>query len=156
MSRRHAAEKRLVLPDPKFHDYIVAKFTNCVMERGKKSIAERIVYGSFDLIEQRMKTSPLEVFRESVKIVSPAIEVRSRRIGGATYKVPVKVRDVRAVAIAIRLLIRAARLRSEKTMRERLAGELMDAYNKRGTAFAKCQEIVKTAEANRAYSHFSW
>ncbi len=156
MSRRHAAEKRDVLPDPKFHDAILAKFINNLMEQGKKSVAERIVYGAFDKMQARAKVDPLQTFHEALENVKPALEVRSRRVGGATYQVPVEVRPERRQALAIRWMIQAAAKRSEKTMTDRLAGELLDAANSRGAAFKKREDTLRMAEANRAFSHYRW
>ncbi|MCX7342415.1 MAG: 30S ribosomal protein S7, partial [Hyphomicrobiales bacterium] len=137
MSRRHSAEKREVIPDPKFGDIVVTKFMNSIMYEGKKSVAESIVYGAFDQVEARMKSGPLEVFKQALENVAPAIEVRSRRVGGATYQVPVEVRMERRQALAIRWIIQAARGRNDKTMVERLSAELMDAANNRGNAVKK-------------------
>lgn len=156
MSRRHSAEKRQVLPDPKFHDVILAKFINSLMVDGKKSTAERIVYGAFDLIQEKLKTEPLVVFHDVVKKISPTVEVRSRRVGGATYQVPVEVRATRAQALSIRWLISSARARSENTMTERLAGEIMDAAQERGSAIKKREDTHKMAEANKAFAHYRW
>ncbi|MFT4279625.1 MAG: 30S ribosomal protein S7 [Rhodopseudomonas sp.] len=156
MSRRHAAEKREVLPDPKFGNIIVTKFMNSVMYAGKKSVAEGIVYGAFDLIEAKTKQPPLGVFEQALENVMPAIEVRSRRVGGATYQVPVEVRSTRRQALGIRWLIAAARGRNEKTMTERLSAELLDASNNRGNAVKKREDVHKMAEANRAFSHYRW
>ena len=156
MSRRRRAEKREILPDPKFGDLVLSKFTNVLMYAGKKPVAEHIVYGAFDRIEQRAKTDPLRIFHEALDNVRPDVEVRSRRVGGATYQVPVEVRSDRAQALAIRWLIRAARSRSEKTMTDRLAGELMDAAGNRGTAVKKREDTHRMAEANRAFSHYRW
>ncbi|MBX9910415.1 MAG: 30S ribosomal protein S7 [Beijerinckiaceae bacterium] len=156
MSRRHSAEKREIIPDPKFHDIIVTKFMNSVMYEGKKSTAERIVYGAFDIIEGKMKSDPLAVFKSALENVAPAIEVRSRRVGGATYQVPVEVRTERRQALAIRWLITAARGRNDKTMVERLSAELMDAANNRGNAVKKREDTHRMAEANRAFSHYRW
>jgi small subunit ribosomal protein S7 len=156
MSRRHSAEKREIIPDPKFHDIIVTKFMNSVMYEGKKSTAERIVYGAFDIIEGKMKSDPLAVFKSALENVAPAIEVRSRRVGGATYQVPVEVRTERRQALAIRWLISAARGRNDKTMVERLSAELMDAANNRGNAVKKREDTHRMAEANRAFSHYRW
>lgn len=156
MSRRHRAEKRQVLPDPKFKDIVLTKFMNQIMLDGKKSVAERIVYGAFDLIEERSKRNPMDIFREALDAISPAVEVRSRRVGGATYQVPVEVRPDRRQALAIRWLAAAARGRNENTMRERLAGELMDASQGRGNAVKKREDTHKMAEANRAFSHYRW
>ncbi len=156
MSRRHAAEKREVLPDPKFQDTILAKFINNLMKDGKKSTAERIVYGAFDKVQARTKGDPLQVFHEALDNVKPTLEVRSRRVGGATYQVPVEVRPERRQALAIRWMIQAASKRSEKTMTDRLAGELMDAANNRGAAYKKREDTLRMAEANRAFSHYRW
>ena len=157
MSRRHRAEKRQVLPDPKFGDLILTKFMNSIMYEGKKAVAENIVYGAFDIIEaKRRDMQPLEVFHSALDNVSPAIEVRSRRVGGATYQVPVEVRPERRKALAIRWLISAARKRGENTMTEKLAGELLDASSNRGSAVKKREDTHKMAEANRAFSHYRW
>jgi len=156
MSRRHRAEKREIIPDPKFGDVILTKFMNSVMYDGKKSTAERIVYGAFDIIEEKTKADPIEVFRQALENVAPAIEVRSRRVGGATYQVPVEVRAERRQALAIRWLISAARARNDKTMVERLSSELMDAANNRGSAVKKREDTHRMAEANRAFSHYRW
>jgi small subunit ribosomal protein S7 len=156
MSRRHKAEKLEIIPDPKFGDLIVTKFMNSVMKQGKKSVAERIVYGAFETLESKLRRSPVEVFHEALKNVMPTIEVRSRRVGGATYQVPVEVRPERRQALAIRWLINAARGRNENTMAERLSNELLDAANNRGTAVKKREDTHKMAEANRAFSHYRW
>ncbi|ATI42947.1 30S ribosomal protein S7 [Pacificitalea manganoxidans] len=156
MSRRHAAEKREVLPDAKYGDRVLTKFMNNLMLDGKKSVAERIVYGALDRVEGKLKRSPIEVFTEALDNVKPAVEVRSRRVGGATYQVPVEVRPERREALAIRWLIAAARNRNENTMEERLAGELADAVNSRGTAVKKREDTHKMADANKAFSHYRW
>ena len=156
MSRRHSAEKRVINPDPKFHDLIVSKFMNNLMEDGKKSVAENIVYGAFDLVQSKSKQDPIQLFHAALQNVAPAIEVRSRRVGGATYQVPVEVRMERRQALAIRWIIIAARGRNEKTMVERLSAELLDAGNNRGTAVKKREDTHKMAEANRAFSHYHW
>jgi small subunit ribosomal protein S7 len=156
MSRRHAAEKREVLPDPKFGDLVVTKFMNAIMYEGKKSVAETIVYGAFDAIESKAKSSPIEVFHSALDNVKPAVEVRSRRVGGATYQVPVDVRPDRRQALAIRWIITAARARNEKTMVDRLSAELMDAANNRGSAVKKREDTHRMADANRAFSHYRW
>jgi small subunit ribosomal protein S7 len=156
MSRRHSAEKRVVNPDPKFGDLVISKFMNAVMEQGKKSVAERIVYGAFERMEQKAKSDPVQLFRAALDNVMPAVEVRSRRVGGATYQVPVEVRPERRQALAIRWLITAARARNENTMVDRLSGELLDAANNRGTAVKKREDTHKMAEANRAFSHYRW
>ena len=156
MSRRHSAEKRVINPDPKFHDLIVSKFMNNLMEDGKKSVAENIVYGAFDIVQSKAKQDPIVLFHAALQNVAPAIEVRSRRVGGATYQVPVEVRTERRQALAIRWIIIAARSRNEKTMVERLSAELLDAGNNRGTAVKKREDTHKMAEANRAFSHYRW
>ncbi len=156
MSRRHRAEKRQVLPDAKFKDIIITKFMNQIMRDGKKSVAERILYGAFDLVETRSKRNPVEVFHEALEAIQPTVEVRSRRVGGATYQVPVEVRPERRQALAIRWLADAARKRNENTMKERLAGELMDASQGRGTAVKKREDTHRMAEANKAFSHYRW
>jgi small subunit ribosomal protein S7 len=156
MSRRHAAQKREMIPDPKFHDLVVAKFMNAVMEQGKKSVAERIVYGAFDSMEKKGKANAIDMFRTALDNVMPTVEVRSRRVGGATYQVPVEVRTERRQALAIRWIIAAARARNENTMVDKLSGELLDAANNRGTAVKKREDTHKMAEANRAFSHYRW
>ncbi|TNE35100.1 MAG: 30S ribosomal protein S7 [Alphaproteobacteria bacterium] len=156
MSRRHAAEKREILPDAKYGDVVLTKFMNSLMYAGKKSTAEGIVYGAFDIIEQKTGTNPVEVFHEALNKVKPDIEVRSRRVGGATYQVPVEVRSERGQALAIRWLISSARKRSEVTMVDRLSGELLDASNERGGAVKKREDTHKMAEANRAFAHYRW
>ena len=156
MSRRHAAEKRAVFPDAKFGDKILTKIMNNLMVDGKKSAAERIVYHAFDRVESKLKKAPVEVFHEALALIKPAVEVRSRRVGGATFQVPVEVRPDRREALAIRWLIKAARSRNENTMEERLAGELMDAINSRGSAVKKREDTHKMADANKAFSHYRW
>ena len=156
MSRRHKAEKREVNPDPKFGDLIVSKFMNSIMKEGKKSVAENIVYGALDIIEGKTKSSPVGIFQQALDNVMPSIEVRSRRVGGATYQVPVEVRTSRRQALGIRWIISAARERNEKTMTERLSGELLDASNNRGNAVKKREDTHRMAEANRAFSHYRW
>ena len=156
MSRRHKAEKREVNPDPKYNDLVVSKFMNSIMKEGKKSVAERIVYGAMETMQAKAKSSPLQLFHQALENVMPAVEVRSRRVGGATYQVPVEVRNERRQALAIRWLITAARSRNENTMEERLSGELLDAANNRGTAVKKREDTHKMAEANRAFSHYRW
>mgnify|MGYP001278391148 FL=1 len=156
MSRRHRAEKREVIPDPKFGDLVVSKFMNSLMKDGKKSAAESIVYGAFDIIEAKTKQDPITVFHGALDNIRPAVEVRSRRVGGATYQVPVEVRADRQQALAIRWLIESARKRGENTMRERLSGELMDAMNGRGQAVKKREDTHRMADANRAFSHYRW
>ena len=156
MSRRHAAEKREVLPDAKFGDIVLTKFMNYLMLDGNKSVAERIVYGALDRVENKIKRAPVEVFHEALDNIKPSVEVRSRRVGGATYQVPVEVRPERREALAIRWLITASRGRNENTMEERLAGELLDAVNGRGTAVKKREDTHKMADANKAFSHYRW
>ncbi|APX90135.1 30S ribosomal protein S7 [Brevirhabdus pacifica] len=156
MSRRHAAEKREVLPDAKYSDRVLTKFMNNLMIDGKKSVAESIVYNAMERVEERLKRAPIEVFHEALDNVKPSVEVRSRRVGGATYQVPVEVRPERREALAIRWLIKAARARNENTMEERLAGELSDAVNSRGTAVKKREDTHKMADANKAFSHYRW
>src|SRR5688572_33500098 len=156
MSRRHRAEKREVNTDPKFNDLVVSKFMNSIMKQGKKSVAERIVYGALDVVQAKAKSNPLQLFHTALENVMPAVEVRSRRVGGATYQVPVEVRNERRQALAIRWLIAAARARNENTMEERLSAELLDAANNRGTAVKKREDTHKMAEANRAFSHYRW
>jgi small subunit ribosomal protein S7 len=156
MSRRHRAEKREIIPDPKFGDLVVTKFMNAIMYDGKKSVAEKIVYDAFDTVEQKSKQDPLTVFQSALANVAPAIEVRSRRVGGATYQVPVEVRTERRQALAIRWILTAARARNEKTMEERLSAELLDASNNRGNAVKKREDTHRMAEANRAFSHYRW
>ena len=156
MARRRRAEHREINPDAKYGDLIVAKFMNCLMYEGKKSVAEGIVYGALETVETRLKQDPIRVFHDALNNVKPGIEVRSRRVGGATYQVPVEVRPERAQALAIRWLITAARSRSEKTMAGRLSGELMDASQNRGNAVKKREDTHRMAEANRAFSHYRW
>lgn len=170
MSRRHRAEKREILPDPKFGDLVLSKFINCVMERGKKSIAEGIVYGAIEQLEKKAanqnfegddaamlaKSKGLAVFHRALKNIKPRLEVRSRRVGGATYQVPVEVRHDRGIALAIRWIIDSARGRNEKTMTDRLANEILDAANERGTAVKKRDDTHKMADANKAFAHYRW
>jgi small subunit ribosomal protein S7 len=156
MSRRHAAEKREVLPDAKYGDRILTKFMNNLMIDGKKSVAETIVYSALDRVQTRLKREPVQAFHEALDNVKPSVEVRSRRVGGATYQVPVEVRPERREALAIRWLIIAARKRNENTMEERLAAELSDACNNRGTAVKKREDTHKMADANKAFSHYRW
>jgi small subunit ribosomal protein S7 len=156
MSRRHSAEKRDVIPDPKFGDLVVTKFMNSLMKDGKKSAAEGIVYGAFEIVESKTKQDPIVVFHTALDNIRPSVEVRSRRVGGATYQVPVEVRTDRQQALAIRWLIDSARKRGENTMRERLSGELMDALNGRGQAVKKREDTHRMADANRAFSHYRW
>lgn len=156
MSRRHSAEKREVLPDPKFGDLVLSKFMNNLMVDGKKSTAEGIVYGALQKLEDRAKKDPVAEFHKALHNVRPQVEVRSRRVGGATYQVPVEVRPERAQALAIRWLINAARARSETTMVDRLCNELMDASQERGSAVKKREDTHRMADANRAFSHYRW
>ena len=156
MSRRRAAVKREVLPDPKFGDLVVSKFMNCLMYEGKKSVAESIVYGALDRIAKRSGQDPLRMFHDALGNVRPAVEVRSRRVGGATYQVPVEVRPERAQALAIRWIIHHARGRGEQTMTDRLSAELLDAANNRGASVKKREDTHKMAEANKAFSHYRW
>ncbi len=156
MSRRHRAEKREIQPDAKFRDPVVGKFMSCLMYAGKRSVAERIVYGAFDRIESRTGQTPVSVFHDALNNVRPQVEVRSRRVGGATYQVPVEVRTDRAQALAIRWTIDSARKRSENTMVGRLSGELLDAANNRGSAVKKKEDTHRMAEANKAFSHYRW
>ena len=156
MSRRHRAEKREILPDAKFGDAMLSKFMNNLMKDGKKSVAEKIVYNALDRMEARLRRAPVEVFHEALSNVKPSVEVRSRRVGGSTYQIPVEVRPERRDALAIRWLISAARKRNEKTMEERLAGELTDAANLRGGAVKRREDTHKMAEANKAFSHYRW
>jgi small subunit ribosomal protein S7 len=154
MSRRHSAEKREINPDPKYGNLVVSKFMNSIMRAGKKSVAESIVYGAFEIIEG--KKNPVSIFEQALDNVMPSIEVRSRRVGGATYQVPVEVRTTRRQALGIRWIISAARERNEKTMTERLSAELLDASNSRGNAVKKREDTHRMAEANRAFSHYRW
>ena len=156
MSRRHRAEPRQVLPDPVYGDLVLTKFMNYVMYEGKKSAAEQIVYGALETVEMKLKRPSIEAFHDALSNVAPSIEVRSRRVGGATYQVPVEVRPERRQALAIRWLVGAARARNENTMEERLAGEIQDAANNRGNAVKKREDTHRMAEANRAFSHYRW
>jgi small subunit ribosomal protein S7 len=156
MSRRRKADKREVIPDPKFGDNVLTKFMNSIMKEGKKSVAERIVYGALDQMEKKSKSNPIELFHEALRNVMPALEVRSRRVGGATYQVPVEVRQDRRTALAMRWIIDYAKERGEKTMDQKLAGELVDASNNRGNAVKKREDTHKMAEANKAFAHYRW
>lgn len=156
MSRRRAAVKREVLPDPKFGDKVLSKFMNSVMVDGKKSVAERIVYGALQGMQEKSGRDPVELFHEAMNNVKPALEVRSRRVGGATYQVPVEVRPTRQQALAIRWIIQAARNRSENTMTERLSAEFLDAAQNRGTAIKKREDTHRMADANKAFAHYRW
>ena len=156
MSRRRKAIKRDVMPDPKFGNKIISKFTSCLMYDGKRSTAEKIVYGAFDVIEKKSGAEPIKIFNDAIDNVQPQLEVRSRRVGGATYQVPVEVRSERALALAIRWLINSSRNRSEKSMTERLSGELLDASSNKGASVKKRDDTHKMAEANKAFSHYRW
>ena len=156
MPRRRVVAKRKILPDPKYQDRLVSKFVNDLMRRGKKSIAEGICYGAFTLVEERTKEDPLKTFKKALDNVKPVLEVKSRRVGGATYQVPVEVRQDRRVALAMRWLINYSKARGEKTMREKLAAEIKDAANNRGNAVKKREDTHKMAEANKAFAHYRW
>ena len=156
MSRRHRADRREILPDPKFGNLKVSRFMNSVMRQGKKSVAESIVYGALETIEKKVKQNPVTVFEQALDNVMPSVEVRSRRVGGATYQVPVEVRPERRQTLAIRWIIDAAHERNEKTMIDKLSGELLDASNNRGNAVKKSEDTHRMAEANRAFSHYRW
>ena len=156
MPRRRVAEKREILPDPKYNSKVVSKFINALMESGKKSIAERICYGAFDIIKAKTGNDPLKVFKTVVENVKPLVEVKPRRVGGATYQVPVEIRPQRRMALAFRWLRNYSRNRTEKTMKERLAAELLDAFNNTGASVKKKEETHKMAEANKAFAHYRW
>ena len=156
MARKGPSRRREVLPDPKFHDIVVSKFINSMQERGKRSTAENIFYGALDMIEQRAQEGGLDVFKKALDNVKPVVEVRSRRVGGATYQVPVEVRSERQTALGIRWIIQQARSRGEKSMRDRLAAELLDAANNRGAAVKKREDTHRMAEANKAFAHYRW
>ena len=154
MSRRRAAEKRKILPDPKYKDLVVAKFTNSLMLDGKKSVAESIVYGALDIVQEKLGKDPVEAFSEALENIAPMVEVKSRRVGGATYQVPVEVRPSRQNALAMRWLVEFSRKRGEKSMAQRLAGEILDAADSKGSAVKKREDVHRMAEANKAFSHF--
>ncbi len=156
MPRRRVIVRREILPDPKYKNVLVAKFINCIMRRGKKSVAERILYRALEIIKERTNEDPLKVFEKSINNVKPVLEVRSRRVGGATYQVPTEVRPERRTALAIRWLITYAKERAEKSMEEKLAAELIDAANNRGGAIKKKDDVHKMAEANKAFAHYRW
>ncbi|HEW97735.1 MAG TPA: 30S ribosomal protein S7 [Beggiatoa sp.] len=156
MPRRRVIAKRAILPEPKYGDETVAKFINIVMKNGKKSIAERIVYGALDRVSEKAKGEALEIFGKALENVRPVVEVKSRRVGGSTYQVPVEVRPARRTTLAMRWLVESARKRGEKSMGMRLAGEILDAYEKKGVAIKKREEVHRMAEANKAFSHFRW
>ena len=154
MSRRRKAVKREVMPDPKYNDKVVSKFTSCLMFDGKRSTAEKIVYGAFEIVEKKIGSEPIKTFHDAIENVQPQVEVRSRRVGGATYQVPVEVRSKRRTALAMRWIVEAARKRKEKSMSARLAGELRDAVEGKGAAVKKKEDMHRMAEANKAFSHF--
>ena len=156
MPRRREIRKREVLPDPKYHDPLVAKFMNGIMRKGKKSVAESIFYGALNIIQERIQSDPMKTFKQAMDNVKPVLEVRPRRVGGATYQVPVEVRPERKMALAIRWIIGYAKQRTEKTMEEKLSGELVDAANNRGAAVKKREDTHKMAEANKAFAHYRW
>jgi len=156
MPRRRVAQKREILPDPKYGSVLLSKFINVIMKGGKKSTAEKICYGAFDIIKEKTGEDPLKVFKQAVDNVKPVLEVRPRRVGGATYQVPVEVRPQRKVALAFRWIITYTRQRGEKTMKERLAAELLDAYNNTGSSIKKKEDTHKMAEANKAFAHYRW
>ena len=156
MPRRRSPEKRKILPDPKYKDIIVAKFMNHIMKDGKKSVAEKIVYGAFDKIDQTAKSDPVELFKKALETIGPMVEVKSRRVGGATYQVPVEVKSKRAQALAIRWLVDSARKRKDKHMSDKIFNELFDAYERKGAAVKKREDVHKMAESNKAFAHFRW
>ena len=156
MPRRGTVQKREILPDPKFGDVVVAKFINDIMYDGKKSVAEAIVYGAFDLMESRTKEDPVKLFKRAIENTQPMVEVKSRRVGGSTYQVPIEVRNERRLALSMRWLISYSRSRPGRTMREKLAGELLDAANNRGGAVKKKEDVHRMAEANKAFAHYRW
>mgnify|MGYP001070575885 FL=1 len=156
MPRRREVPKRVIAPDPKYKNTLVSKFINGLMRKGKKSISRRIFYDAMDIVERRSKEEPVKVFEQAMENIKPVLEVRSRRVGGATYQVPVEVRTDRRQALAIRWLVGFSKKRGEKSMAQRLAGELLDAYNKRGTAFKKKEDTHRMAEANKAFAHYRW
>jgi small subunit ribosomal protein S7 len=156
MSRRRVAEKTTILPDPKYGDMVLAKFINIIMRSGKKSIAEKIVYGALNEINDKGNIEPLEIFNKALENIKPAVEVKSRRVGGATYQIPVEVKTARSMTLAMRWIVGAAKNRNEKDMGSRLAGELLDASENRGTAIKKREDVHRMAEANKAFSHFRW
>jgi len=156
MPRRRVAAKREVLPDPKFGSPLLAKFVNHVMESGKKSVAERIVYGALDIVKEKLNKDPLEIFEQAMENIAPMVEVKARRVGGATYQVPVEVRPSRRNALAMRWIVEYSRKRGEKSMRQRLAGEMIDASQGKGAAVKKREDVHRMAEANKAFSHYNW
>ncbi len=156
MPRKGRVERRQIPPDPKYNDVLLQKFINCVMRKGKKSLAEKIVYGALDIIKDRTKDDPLKVFKQAVENVKPVLETRPRRVGGATYQVPIEVRPERRISLAIRWIIQYAKERNERTMKERLAAELLDAFHNRGGAIKKREDTHRMAEANKAFAHYRW
>ena len=156
MPRRRVIAKREILPDPKYHDRLVAKFVNCMMQKGKKSVSENIFYDAMDLVAERTKDDPIRVFKKALDNIKPVIEVKSRRVGGSTYQVPVEIRGDRREALGIRWLISYSRNRGEKSMKDRLAGEIVDAFNNKGNAVKKREDTHKMAEANKAFAHYRW
>jgi small subunit ribosomal protein S7 len=156
MARRREAQKRKVAPDPKFNDLLVGRFINNLLRQGKKSLAERIFYSALEAVEERVKEDPVKVFRKAIENAAPMLEVRSRRVGGATYQVPVEVNERRRIALSIRWMIQNARSRAGKTMSEKLTGEIVDAYNNAGGAIKKREEVHRMAEANKAFAHYRW
>ncbi len=156
MPRRREVPRRRTLPDPRYGDRVVAKFINCLMQGGKKSVAERILYGAFDLVEHRSKEDPLRLFKKAIDNIKPNLEVKSRRVGGSTYQVPIEIRGERRTALGMRWLINYSRNRHEKTMAEKLAGEILDAAAGRGNAVKKKDDTHKMAEANKAFAHYRW
>ncbi len=156
MPRRRVAEKREILPDPKYNSKLLSKFINVMLEDGKKSTAERICYGAFDILKEKTGNDPLKVFKTAIENVKPVLEVKPRRVGGATYQVPIEIRPQRKAALAFRWIINYSRARNEKTMKERLAGELMDAFNNTGTSIKKKEDTHRMAEANKAFAHYRW
>ncbi len=156
MSRKGHIAKRKILPDPKFHDKLISKFVNKIMLQGKKSTAESIVYGSFDIIQSKLNDDPMKLFKQALENIKPVVEVRSRRVGGATYQVPMEVRPERRISLGLRWLVDYARERGERTMADRLAAEIMDALNNRGAAVKKRDDVHKMAEANKAFAHYRW
>jgi small subunit ribosomal protein S7 len=156
MPRRRVAEKREILPDPKYNSKLVSKFINVMLEDGQKAVAERICYGAFEIIKEKTGNDPLKVFKTAIENVKPVLEVKPRRVGGATYQVPIEIRPQRKAALAFRWIINYSRSRNEKTMRERLAGELLDAFNNTGTSIKKKEDTHRMAEANKAFAHYRW
>ncbi len=156
MARRREAQKRKVSPDPKFNDVLVGRFINSILKQGKKSLAERIFYSALDAVEEKVKEDPVKVFRKAIENAAPMLEVRSRRVGGATYQVPVEVNESRRIALSIRWMIQNARSRAGKTMSDKLTGEIVDAYNNAGGAIKKREEVHRMAEANKAFAHYRW